>query len=129
MKITTTTSTDRLSSIIKGPTVTILNVHEQILQDEEGRTYRTYDQYRLGPGEYELVASGIVPGGIAWDDVLRSIERGALYDEADRMIPKYGTDVPDTAKRDAWIAYKAAVRATQLAEQYPLVVTYPVRPE
>ena len=64
-----------------------------------------------------------------WSDGLRRLERERLYDHADRMVSKYSTDVPDEDKRSAWVAYKAAVRATQDAPGYPADVTYPDMPE
>ena len=133
MEITTTFSTVRQPPMIVGPTVTLINTNERITnQQGEGGTIETvyqYTQYRFERGEYELVQVGILPNGAHWDDVLRGIERGALYDEADKMVSKYSTDVPDEAKRGAWVAYKHDVRATQSAEGYPAIVQYPTRPE
>lgn len=126
-------SAARQPPMIVGPTVTLVYSDERIIEetDEEG-TVQTLYQYtlrRFARGEYELVQAGSLPSGVEWDDALRGIERATLYDEADRMISKYGTDVPDKTLRQAWIAYKHAVRATQDAPGYPQTVEYPSRPE
>ena len=132
MDTITTFSATRQPPMIVGPTVTLVYTDERISNTEEDGIISTvyqYTQYRFDRGEYELVQVGSLPSGAEWDDVLRGIERATLYDEADRMINKYSTDVPDDAKRNAWIAYKHAVRETQGAEGYPLTAEYPDRPE
>lgn len=94
------------------------------------QTYKgwVYDEWFMSEYEYQMIQQGQMPYGGVWDDALRSIERGALYDEADRYISKYATDVPDESKRMAWVNYKASVRSTPSQETYPQVVTYPIRP-
>ena len=96
-------------------------------EEEQPRTVWEHDEIYMTDNEYSQVQTGLWNG--EWNDALRSIERAALYDRADRMISKYGTDVPDDAKRTAWIGYKHAVRETQDAPGYPQTVTYPDEPE
>jgi hypothetical protein len=132
MDIVETTSATPQPPKVVGPTVTLLNTNERVTnqmnEDETVTTVYQYTQYRFEKGEYELAQVGILPDGAHWDDVLRSIERGALYDEADKYISKYTTDVPDADARQAWVDYKHAVRQTQTAQGYPAVVIYPPRP-
>lgn len=133
MEIITTFSTTRQPPMMVGPTVTLVNTDERVTnqmnEDGTATTIYQYTQYRFARGEYELVQVGSLPSGAEWDDVLRGIERATLYDDADKMISKYTTDVPDTAKRDAWVAYKHAVRETQRAQGYPQEVEYPAKVE
>ena len=133
MEIIETTSATQQPPQVVGPTVTLINTNERITnqmnEDETVTAVYQYTQYRFERGEYELVQVGVLPNGAHWDDVLRGIERGALYDEADKMVSKYSTDVPDEAKRGAWVAYKHDVRATQESADYPAAVSYPARPE
>ena len=133
MEIVTANSTTRQHDKVIGPTMTIINSNERVSQetDEEGREYTlyTYDQYRLGAGEYELVSIGSLPEGAVWDEQLRSIEREALYEGAEKYISKYRDDAADPDKLTSWIAYKAAVRATVNQQSYPSVVEYPAKPE
>lgn len=98
-------------------------------KESEGRveTIYTYDMYIMSENEYVDVQIGRFAG--PWTDLLRGVQRAYLYDEADKMVSKYSTDVSDDAKKQAWIAYKAGVRATQNAQGYPQTVSYPTKPE
>jgi hypothetical protein len=126
-------STHRQPPKIAGPTVTLLNTDERVVTEKDEQNHNTtsylYTQYRFDTGEIELVMVGILPDGAEWDETLRSIERSALYDEADIKISKYSTDAADSRMRDRWIAYKAAVRATPSQRTYPASVEYPETPE
>lgn len=106
------------------------NIQPYEEQDEQGQITKgwTYDEWFMSEYEYQAIQQGNMPYGGVWDDALRSIERGALYDEADRYISKYTTDVPDESKRMAWVSYKASVRSTPSQENYPLIVEYSTRP-
>lgn len=97
--------------------------------DEREETVYISDAYFFDGWEYDFVRNGILPSEAQWDDVLRSIERSALYDNADLYITKYTTDVADTEKAKSWIDYKGKVRATVNQENYPTEVTYPNPPE
>lgn len=97
--------------------------------DEREETVYISDAYFFDGWEYDFVRNGILPSEAEWDDVLRSIERSALYDNADLYITKYTTDVADSDKAKAWIDYKGEVRATVNQEHYPTEVTYPDLPE
>ena len=102
----------------------------QIEIEGEAVTEYVYKEIMMSINEYHNLQAGTLPISVPeWDDQLRAIERGALYDEADKMISKYSTDVPDSDKRTAWVQYKHLVRATQEAQGYPQTVTYPERPE
>ena len=86
-----------------------------------------YDEYVIPVDEYNDIQVGRWNG--EWDDTLRGIQREHLYNYADKMISKYSTDVFDEAKKQAWITYKASIRATQKAQGYPQNVVYPIAPE
>ena len=105
------------------------NYASHIEKDEGGaeRVVWTYDEYVLTANEYNDVRVGRFIG--EWSDALRSVQRESLYEQADRMLMKYSSDVQDSAKRQAWITYKAGVRATQNAPGYPQTVNYPAVPE
>lgn len=64
-----------------------------------------------------------------WDDGLRTFQRAMLYDNADKMVMKYMTDVSNDDMKMKWIAYKASVRATQYAAGYPAIAALPELPE
>lgn len=95
---------------------------------EEGTSY-DFTTYLFDNQEYDLLSVGILPPNASWDDKLREIERSFLYDEADKYISKYTTDVQDEEMRNKWIAYKSAIRNTPTQSDYPAEVTYPTRPE
>lgn len=97
--------------------------------DEREEIVYISDAYFFDGWEYDFVRNGILPSEAEWDDVLRSIERSALYDNADLYITKYTTDVADAEKAKEWIDYKGKVRATVNQENYPTEVTYPDLPE
>ena len=86
----------------------------------------TYDEYFMSEDEYNDVQVGRFS---EWTDTLCSVRRAYLYRIADDHIAKYTTDVPDETKRNLWVNYKAAVRATQDQPGYPMDVTYPDFPE
>ena len=92
-------------------------------------TVWTYNEWFMSLSEYDSLRAGRLFGTEQWTDDLRSIERSALYDVADQHIMKYTTDAVDGEKRQAWVDYKAEVRATQHAQGYPVNVTYPSAPE
>ena len=102
---------------------------ETEITDEREETVYISDAYFFDGWEYDFVRNGILPSEAEWDDVLRSIERSALYDNADLYITKYTTDVADSDKAKAWIDYKGKVRATVNQSAYPATVEYPETPE
>lgn len=93
------------------------------------QTSWTYEEDYLELHEYHHAINNDFSWVPLWDDGLRSFQRSIFYDIADEHIMKYMTDVPDEAMKQAWIAFKAAVRATQKATGYPEQVVYPVTPE
>lgn len=95
----------------------------------DDRTVWTFNEWFMSLSEYDSLRAGRLFGTEKWTDHLRSIERSALYDNADQHIMKYSTDVSDEKKLQAWIKYKAAVRATPTAAGYPEQVVYPAAPE
>ena len=96
-----------------------------------GETYSgwVYDEWYMTDIEYQLIRQGTMPYGGEWDDALRSIERGALYDHADVRIMRLSTYVTDETLKQAWITYKAGVHDTVNQPSYPASVTYPIPPE
>ena len=133
MEITISRSGTKQPGMVVGPTVTLMNTNETVTteKDEQGNKYTVYSytQYRFASGEYELVSIGSLPAGAEWDDQLRSIEREALYTEAEKHISKYRDDVEDPNLLAAWIQFKADVRASVNQKTYPQTVEYPARPE
>lgn len=114
-----------------GQTVYIRNnVERKSEKDEMGETVQfwEYDEIIMTLSEYDSVRAGRLIG-MDWTDALRAVERSALYDHADTQISKYSTDASDAAMRQAWVDYKAGVRATQSAKGYPQSVSYPAMPE
>lgn len=103
---------------------------EQIESDGIIQIIYICDQYWFPIGEYELVQIGRLPPGTdEWTDELRSIEREALYDQADKMCMKYMTYAKDDVKLSQWTAYKSYVHATIQQGTYPSEVVYPNTPE
>ena len=134
-KVTSRSSKPQPSRII-GPTIILINRDQEvgIVKDETGESREEcgYTQYRLTPGEYELIRAGILPQGASWDAELRRIERSALLDNADVLIAK-AEDLVATGQGDASAVqrireYKMAVRATVTQSGFPTVVEYPVVP-
>lgn len=120
-------STTRPVKILKGLNGSMYNTDISEYETEEGTAY-SFTTYLFDNQEYDMLSVGILPPGAEWDDKLREIERSFLYDEADKFIAKYTTDVQSDEMRDKWIAYKAAVRSTPTQSGYPSQVTYPSRP-
>lgn len=123
-------------SKIVGPTIILINRDQEVetVQDPDGKTRQgyVYTQYRITPGEYELIRAGILPQGASWDAELRRIERSALLDNADMLIAK-AEDLVATGQGDASVVqrireYKMAVRATVTQSGFPTVVEYPEVP-
>ena len=99
--------------------------YEKIVKDE--KEIWQFDQYVMSEDEYNDVRVGRFSG--PWTDALRSIQRGYLYEIADKMVSKYSTDAEDKEKYNAWVQYKHLVRSTQEQENYPTKVVYPDTPE
>ena len=136
MEIVKSRSSNPQPSMIIGPTMILRNRGQEveIVKDETGesREEYVYTQYRMSPGEYELIRAGILPQGASWDAELRRIERSALLDNADVLIAK-AEDLVATGQGggstiQALREYKMAVRATVTQPGFPTVVEYPEVP-
>ena len=136
MQIVRSRSNEVQPSRIIGPTMILIHRGQEveIVKDEAGESREEYvcTQYRMSPGEYELIRAGILPSGASWDEELRRIERSALLDNADVLIAK-AEDLVATGQGDASVIqrireYKMAVRATVNQTGFPTVVEYPEAP-
>lgn len=136
MEIVKSRSSNPQPSKITGPTMILINRDPELetIKDPDGQTRQEYvcTQYRITPGEYELIRAGILPQGASWDAELRRIERSALLDNADVLIAK-AEDLVATGQGDASAVqrireYKMAVRATVTQPGFPTVVEYPEAP-
>lgn len=136
MQIVRSRSNEAQPSRIIGPTMILINRGQEveIVKDEAGESREEYvcTQYRMSPGEYELVRAGILPEGASWDEELRRIERSALLDAADIRIAEI-EDLVATGQGDASLVqrireYKMAVRATVDQSSFPETVEYPEVP-
>lgn len=136
MQIVRSRSNETQPSRIIGPTMILINRGQEveIVQDPDGQSRQEYvcTQYRMSPGEYELIRAGILPQGESWDAELRRIERSALLDNADTLIAK-AEDLVATGQGDASLVqrireYKMAVRATVDQPSFPETVEYPEVP-
>ena len=136
MQIVRSRSNEAQPFRIIGPTMILINRDQEleIVQDPDGQSRQEYvcTQYRITPGEYELVRAGILPQGASWDAELRRIERSALLDSADTLIAK-AEDLVATGQGDASLVqrireYKMAVRATIDQPNFPETVEYPEVP-
>lgn len=137
MEIVRSRSSSPQPSKIIGPTMILINRDQEveIVKDKTGESREecVYTQYRITPGEYELIRAGILPQGASWDAELRRIERSALLDNADVLIAK-AEDLVATGQGDASAVqrireYKMAVRATVTQSGFPTVVEYPETPK
>lgn len=137
MQIVRSRSNEAQPSRIIGPTMILINRDQEleIVKDETGESRQEYvcTQYRMSPGEYELIRAGILPSGASWDEELRRIERSALLDNADVLIAK-AEDLVATGQGDASVIqrireYKMAVRATVTQPVFPESVEYPEAPK
>lgn len=105
-----------------------INIEQiEIADGSDVRKEWQYDETVLTRLEYQSILQGRLIGA-EWTDALRTLERTRLYRDADDMISKYSTDAVNESKKQEWIDYKAAVRATQDAEGYPQTVVYPEQP-
>ena len=136
MEIVRSRSSNPQPSMIIGPTMILRNRDQEvgIVTDEKGESREEWvcTQYRMSPGEYELIRAGILPQGASWDAELRRIERSALLDNADVLIAK-AEDLVATGQGDASAIqrireYKMAVRATVTQSGFPASVEYPEVP-
>ena len=136
MEIVRSRSSNPQPSMIIGPTMILRNRDQEvgIVTDEKGESREEWvcTQYRMSPGEYELIRAGILPQGASWDAELRRIERSALLDNADVLIAK-AEDLVATGQVDASAIqrireYKMAVRATVTQSGFPASVEYPEVP-
>lgn len=137
MQIVRSRSNEAQPSRIIGPTMILINRDQEveIVKDEMGESREEYicTQYRISPGEYELIRAGILPQDASWDAELRRIERSALLDNADTLIAK-AEDLVATGQGDASLVqrireYKMAVRATVDQPSFPESVEYPEVPK
>lgn len=136
MQIMRSRSNEAQPPRIIGPTMILINRDQEleIVKDETGESRQEYvcTQYRISPGEYELIRAGILPQDASWDAELRRIERSALLDNADTLIAK-AEDLVATGQGDASLVqrireYKMAVRATVDQPNFPESVEYPEVP-
>ena len=136
MEIVKSRSSNPQPSKVIGPTIILINRGQELetVQDPDGQSRQeyTYTQYRITPGEYELIRAGILPQGASWDAELRRIERSALLDNADTLIAK-AEDLVATGQGDASLVqrireYKMAVRTTVDQPNFPESVEYPEVP-
>lgn len=106
------------------------DITTETVTDDEGNESVVYKYMLLivPEADYENIRQGNLCGTTEWTDALRSIERSAFYDLADMYISKYSTDEADEEKKQAWIDFKAEVRLTTTASDYPASVTYPAPP-
>ena len=136
MQIVRSRSSEAQPSRIIGPTMILINRSQEvgIVKDETGESREEYvcTQYRMSPGEYELVRAGILPEGASWDEELRRIERSALLDAADIRIAEMEDHVATGEGGESAIhalrEYKMAVRATVDQPNFPESVEYPEVP-
>ena len=137
MQIVRSRSNEAQPSRIIGPTMILINRSQEveIVKDETGESREEYvcTQYRMSPGEYELVRAGILPEGASWDEELRRIERSALLDAADIRIAEMEDHVATGEGGGSVIQalreYKMAVRATVTQSGFPGSVEYPEIPK
>lgn len=96
-------------------------------EETEPITMYEYNEISLSLDEASNVKNHILPYGEVWTDGLRSYERRAMYDEADRFKTR-ALEMGDSEMETAIIAYKTAVRQSQEQSGYPEKVTYPSAP-
>lgn len=137
MQIVRSRSNEAQPPRIIGPTMILINRDQEveIVKDEMGESREEYicTQYRISPGEYELIRAGILPSGASWDEELRRIERSALLDAADIRIAEMedhvATGEGGGSAIQALREYKMAVRATVTQSGFPGSVEYPEIPK
>ena len=120
------------SPLVEGADTVLIrsNVHKVTPEPTEGEepvTMYEYDEISLSLVEASNVKNHILPYGEVWTDGLRSYERRAMYDEADRFKTR-ALEMGDSEMETAIIAYKTAVRQSQEQSGYPEKVTYPSAP-
>ena len=106
------------------------NITQETIREEDGteRTGYVWDEWVLTTNEFSMIRQGILPYNAAWDEVLRGVERGYLYDNADKFCMKYSTYAKDDTKLAQWTQYKADVHNTVSQAGYPKEVVYPTKP-
>lgn len=111
----------------EGATTILITSGAHEVQDEEGVTHWEYEEISISLDEANNVKNHILPYGEKWTDGLRSYERRAMYDEADRFKTK-AVETGDSEMEAAIVAYKTAIRQSQEQPTYPEKVTYPSAP-
>lgn len=96
-------------------------------EETEPITMYEFDEISLSLDEASNVKNHILPYGEVWTDGLRSYERRAMYDEADRFKTR-ALEMGDAELEATIVQYKSAIRDTQYKEGYPQNVEYPEIP-
>ena len=96
-------------------------------EETEPITMYEFDEISLSLDEASNVKNHILPYGEVWTDGLRSYERRAMYDEADRFKTR-ALEMGDAELEATIVQYKSAIRDTQYKEGYPQNVEYPPIP-
>ena len=120
------------SSLVEGADTVLIrsNIHEVQMEGGEGEesvTMYEYDEIALTSDEANNIKNHIIPFGEEWTDGLRSYERRAMYDEADRFKTR-ALEMGDAELEATIVQYKSAVRDTQYKKGYPQTVEYPEIP-
>lgn len=123
----TVQSSEKPRSLTEGATTILITSGAREVQDAEGVTHWEYEEISMSLDEANNVKNHILPYGEKWTDGLRSYERRAMYDEADRFKTK-AIETGDNEMETAIVAYKTAVRQSQEQPGYPEKVTYPSAP-
>ena len=96
-------------------------------EETEPITMYEFDEISLSLDEASNVKNHILPYGEVWTDGLRSYERRAMYDEADRFKTR-ALEMGDAELEATIVQYKSTIRDTQYKEGYPQNVEYPPIP-
>lgn len=117
------------SLLVEGADTVLIrsNVRKVQTEGEEPLTMFEYDEVSMSLDEANNVKNHIIPYGEKWTNGLRSYERRAMYDEADRFKTR-AIEMGDSEMEAAIVAYKTAVRQSQEQPGYPEKVTYPSAP-
>ena len=123
----TVQSSEKPRSLTEGATTILITSDAREVRDEEDGTHWEYEEISMSLDEANNVKNHTLPYGEKWTDGLRSYERRAMYDEADRFKTK-AIEMGDSEMETSIIAYKTAVRQSQEQPGYPEKVTYPSAP-
>ena len=81
-------SSEKPRSLTEGATTILITSDAREVRDEEDGTHWEYEEISMSLDEASNVKNHILPYGEKWTDGLRSYERRAMYDEADRFKTK-----------------------------------------